>query len=510
LIGLVLLVVGMVSLTLLGILAILPMKGSLRPAEFIALAFGVGSGTATLCFFIVSAVGVTLSCLTMGVVLAAAVLALSAFRLLRKGDLPSIPRLTLSKPSIARLDALLIFAMGSVFLGAAVIAVYWPPYTWDALAIWVAKARAIAVSQTIAAIQYGGAHEYYPLHLPLQLSFFTQLGGVALAKAVFPLYYASLLVLFAAGLTRVCHRSVALGFTLLLATVPFLLLHATIAYADLTFAFFYVGGTLLLHRFTTTEDSTGNGELLVLGGVLLGIASWTRPEGPIYFVFNSVMLVALSLRRRIGLTSFAKYGTAWAAFALPWLLYTRAMGYHNSLFQTAASSTRQVLAAQVDWARIHSILVYLGRQMVDTGTWGWLWIVFLAALILYPGKAKVNAFLVGVIGLNMLGLVLQYYVAPASGNPLSWWLTTGFNRMALHFAPLLVFYSALCFDEDLVSWLTQARRLMGLDTPARSAASVYQARAGHPESVARHSYDAPNDIAGDAGEKSGLAKRDPA
>jgi len=36
----------------------------------------------------------------------------------------------------------------------------------------------------------------------------------------------------------------------------------------------------------------------------------------------------------------------------------------------------------------------------------------------------------------------MYYATPEI-NPLSWWLSTGFDRMILHFFPLLVFAAAL-------------------------------------------------------------------
>ena len=456
-IGLVLPVLGIVSVTVVGVLAILPMKRSLQTVEFIALGFGVGSGAATLCFFIVSAMGVPLSGLTMALVLVAAILVLSAFQLVTKPDALRMPRMRFGKPSIGVVDGLLILGIALVLASAAIIAIYWPPYTWDALAIWVGKARAIAVSQTIQAIEHGGAHPYYPLHLPLELSFFLNLTEVDRVKLLFPLYYAALLIMFGTTLDKLCHRVVGLGFTLGLATVPFLLYNAMIAYADLTFAFYYVSSTLLLYRFTKASDARERSDLLTLSGLMTGIAAWTRPEGPMYFAINCAVLMAFSLRKSVRPALLLEYGIAFAIFAIPWMMYARVAGHQNYLLEHLQATVREIVSLHIYWDRIWSILAYFGEQATDLGAWGGLWILSLFALVLYPGRIRKDPFLATLIGLNILGLILTYYATAASEARLGWWLMTGFNRMALHFAPLLLFYCAISFNEDLETWVARSR-----------------------------------------------------
>jgi hypothetical protein len=77
------------------------------------------------------------------------------------------------------------------------------------------------------------------------------------------------------------------------------------------------------------------------------------------------------------------------------------------------------------------------------------------AVVSYLRRAMKEGALLGLVGLNVLGLVFTYY-ATRGENTLSGWLVTGFNRMALHFAPLLLFCCGLCFDGDLTTWLGRA------------------------------------------------------
>lgn len=368
----------------------------------------------------------------------------------------ALPR-GLQRPSLNSLDVFLMLTITFVSGAVLLIAIYWPPYSWDAIAIWVAKARAVYASQTLKGVEWG-AFPFYPPHLPLLMGFFLHLAPLQAAKLVFPCYYLSLLLVFATSLTRFSGRTTSLGVTLLLATVPYLMYQATIAYADLTFTFYYTCGSLLLYRFTRASDPGEQSRLLTLSGVVVGLASWTRPEGLMYFVINSVVLVSFWIKRKTSPGLLARYGVACSVFGVPWAIYSQGMGYDSYLLRHLVDTLRELASLHIYWDQIAAILRYFGHQAIDFGIWGPLWVLFLSALVLYPKRAAKEAVLVALVGLNMLAVVFTYYAAGGPGD-LSWWLETGFNRMTLHFAPLLLFYCGLCFDEDLRGWLERTANL---------------------------------------------------
>ena len=89
---------------------------------------------------------------------------------------------------------------------------------------------------------------------------------------IYPLYYLALLVVFHANVRSISGPVVAGVFTLLLATTPLLWTHATEAFTNLTFTFYYLGGVVYVYRWFLSAHRPH----LWLGSVLLSFIAWSR------------------------------------------------------------------------------------------------------------------------------------------------------------------------------------------------------------------------------------------
>jgi hypothetical protein len=394
------------------------------------LAYGFGAGTFTLCVFLVSLLGVSIT-LAGGITLYGLVFATGVFCL--RGSLskllppPCLPRLAILQIAMISLIAIVL----AITLAAAA---YWPPYVWDSLAVWALKGRVIAATGTLAELPKTG-WPFYPLNVSLQIAFLYLLGG-ELLQSIFPIYLLSLAVLLIANLRSRAGLTIALVSALFLILTPIVQFQATIAYADLPFAFYYVGSAIYLYRWLTER----NRAWLVISAVLIGLAGWTRTEAPLYFVINAVTLVLFTRPLRGALKRVALYTGFFLMFWLPWTIYIRLANY-GDYFGYAPIGLVDAITGHLDFGRLGTILDFLGQRTVAIADWSLLWIALPVAFILGIRSWRAHAPLTTLLVLNLLAMIYSYYVATAQTYfSVDWWLKTGFDRVTLHWIPLAAFY----------------------------------------------------------------------
>ncbi len=420
-----------------GIGALLLTNVRVNSWEFVGLVPGLGSGLLTFGVFVLMRAGIHLSiAVLLGCALAfgLALIGILHFQNNKRSVLIRVDRLRGS----SYFDIALLAAIGALIAFALLVAVYWPPYAWDALSIWVVKGKAINDLGTLAGAGYG-AYGFYPLHVPLLIALILLGLPISAFKIVFPIYFVLLLLSFAGSLHRLTQRdhSLTLVFVLMLAATPTLLMQSTVAMADVIFTYFYVSSALCLLIFV----SDGQVGFALLSGLLGGMASWTRPEGLLYFSINTVVLAIYLVRHRARIAITFPYVLLFALFWWPWARYS---GQNTYLTGAALSTFGDVVRFQIQWDKLITVLDYFRREWTAIETWGAAWVLFgVSALILRAGRR--NPYLLILILLNVGGLVFTYYAVPTNteGLTLEWWLDTGFVRMATHFMPLLLFYAAL-------------------------------------------------------------------
>jgi hypothetical protein len=192
---------------------------------------------------------------------------------------------------------LLLAAILVTVLSSCAISVARGYSIYDAIANWALKGYAIAHSESIFAGESWGGHSLaYPQNLHLGIALFRWVDGDQLpgSKLLFPGYYASLVLgcmLFWKRTGLPSTMSAAGG--LVVASVPIVFFHSTSGYANLPYSAYVVLGVLCM----TSGLQAGRVGEIAAGSILLGLASWTRPEGGAFAALGIVCICMASLRQ---------------------------------------------------------------------------------------------------------------------------------------------------------------------------------------------------------------------
>lgn len=356
----------------------LALAGAIRPNirgwRLLPFAYPLGAGVLTWSLFLCSWVGLKITAVSAGVVLALLLGgALTAWRLARMnspgGGRDEARSGTDRAPVVSAGDLASLVGILAFWAWGSWLAVERSYSAWDAAAIWSVKGYGIAQQGTVFA--GWGAHGLsYPLNLPLQIAFHQLVNGDLLpgSKLLYPVYLLSLLAA-ALGFWRSfgVRPWTALLCVLLIGTVPVVFEHATNGYADLPFAVYLALATMMALESAASDDRRG----LVLAGLLLGLAVWTRLEGPLY---SAAVLGALLAPRVIDRSTRHPLTPIMVGLALiagPWLLFYRLYGAQGSQAATAWSAMLESLrGGGGDWYPLRLIFGFGRRQVIDPAVWG--------------------------------------------------------------------------------------------------------------------------------------------
>ncbi len=430
---------GVALATLAGASVLVLLGVRLTHWEWIALAPGVGSGAITIAMFAALAAGASFAIGTRTAVVLVLVVALgaaAAWRMRRSSVVFDSPRAVPSTAAERRISWLLASLVAALVGSSFAMALYWPPHAWDALTVWVLKARMLQETGKLSSVG-ATAGVFYPLHIPLQLALLLPGVRVSALQTIFPIYFLLLLLLAGGWVRRHAAPVWSLAVAALAASTPTVLDQSSIAMADVMFAYYYVASVLMLALFAERGDVRH----AALSGLLVGIACWTRADGLLYFAINLILLAGLAAARRRSVLAIAAFAVCFAPFWWPWRAYLDAQGWTEHFTPTAAAALRDTAGGVVHWQRLDIVLRYLERQWTSFGVWGATWLAFALALPSARHAAR-HATLLAAIVLNLAGLVFTYY-AYYRPDALGWALDTGFVRMATHFTPLLWVYAGL-------------------------------------------------------------------
>jgi len=134
-------------------------------------------------------------------------------------------------------------------------------------------------------------HPDYPLFIPLSETWVYMFLGKwndLFVKALFPMFFAALLVIFYFALKRIIGKRFAFISTFFLATIPHFLNYATIGYADFALAMFYSVSFLYLFLWISYRREN---KYLFLAALFSILAVWTKNEGIMLSLVNIAMLL---------------------------------------------------------------------------------------------------------------------------------------------------------------------------------------------------------------------------
>jgi hypothetical protein len=428
----------------------------------IVLGYGLGMLVFTLSVSVISLVGVPLSRrIIIWITLTLFIFAVGVYLFVRRSINLFDSEVAQPIPKRARFDPweVMFLLLG---LAAILISVGKGYHTTDAIQIWGAKGYGIAATGFLDEVMSWGTNTvHYPLHVPVLIASFRLFSGDNLpaSKMFFSAYYVAILFLIYHALISLNLRRTIAGLgTLLVGTTPVIFRHATIGYANLALTYYIVAAALLLIKSFQTSDHRESYSLALLSGIFFGAASWTRAEGLALSLVSIILIFSMGyLRHRLTIRQAALVLAPVTVYGILWILvkavvYTRPAA-NSKLLSTAMS---QIMAGNLHLADAWYVISTPFMNLADVSTWGVLGIAVLlvlifSAIILTQRRGTPSPSLwVGVL-LFVLILGMYYLTSFDTKHDISWWVSTGLNRMIFP-AIVLLWIGGLgmlqLFDDD--------------------------------------------------------------
>lgn len=430
--------------------------------SFASLSLGIGAGFYTWIIFLTSWAGIPLN-LISALITYAFLLALftAAMRWSTSDTSASTARLDFhDEEDRARKWIVrgIWTVIGILVASSVILSVGLSYYTWDAIANWSIKGYGIALEGSIlAGSDWGSVGLSYPLNQPLLIGLFRILNDDPLpgSKLLFPIFYFAL-ILGSYRFLRVrkvpaLESSVAV---LLLASTPIIFQHATIGYANLSFSFYLCLGVFWVLEGWQDSDRRKS----LMGGILLALAIWTRPEGLLMSMGVAVTLIAIQFLNK-GKSMHLIYVLApQAIIASSWLIFTRLHSSFNAeAFELSGLAVDGILRGDLRWDAVLVIVRFIAGQILRYRDWGFTLAIAAVALLttVRITKVKKDALQATLIALVIvLGLIVfgSHYMAAYSPRGSSWvyeWLSLNFTRLVMPVGILLIIAACLSIANRL-------------------------------------------------------------
>ena len=320
------------------------------------------------------------------------------------------------------------------------------PHGWeDAWAMWNLKARFIfrggdnwrnAFSNLLS-----WTSRDYPLLVPVSIvriwSYLANESTVApiLVAALFTFSTVGLLI---SSLSAIRSRSTGLLAGLVLIGSPYFLNTGAYQIADVPLGF-YILGTIVLLSLQERFDS--NSRVLIIAGVMAGLAAWTKNEGILFLlVVYIVRMMVISSNRgfKAYLTELAMFSSGVFPILAVLLLFKLTIPSTNELY--TGQSIDMVLGRLTDLSRYlligKSFIIFFYNKLAQE------WLIVLPVYFFLLGKTKQNVNAESIktsflIVLAMLaGYFFTYLITPLN---LQWHIDTSIWRLFLHLWPTIIF-----------------------------------------------------------------------
>jgi hypothetical protein len=316
---------------------------------------------------------------------------------------------------------------------AAAYAARVPISDTDVVVIWFPKAVLIATGgfKALAQSVYPDYPPLWPLHI-----YVANGGGAAIKLLPSAYLVATLLIVFAYLRSRV-GPALAAACTLAISAVPYIWLPYGVndLMSEIPTMAFVTASTIMLAEYVD-QPSAARAAITALAAIG---AVWVRPEGFFHAFLIAVILVIAGWRLRRVRETLLPAGAILIAY-LTWKFVVRFIfHYTGGLQANPAALTPSVIASTLaDIAR------YAAANAGNPYLFGPA-LIAVACIALAMTRWRSFA-IVGVVLVVDIAVGVATYAALTStdvGEPLIWWLTTGFKRMLVHFTPLLYVTAAL-------------------------------------------------------------------
>lgn len=418
--------------------------------ERLALAWLLGTGIATVAWFLLSPLYHWISPVWIVTGLALALMTSLRHQKMNPGAI-SRPRLENMTPGVM-FDAALMLVLVLQFAAIGMAAVS-TTLGWDGLFNFEMKAR-LAFEHTpfgqlpasyFSEASVGWSHQRYPLLVPFtEFWLYSWLGRIdqSAVKIVFPLFYVSLAALVCGAVRRLADRRSALMTAIALGFVPAITLlpGAASGYAEVPLAASVAGAACFAFVALHTRDPRHAN----LAAGLLAVAVWTKAEGAI--LAGAIGLAAIAAGRAIGRRDLSVLLWMPALALLPWSLALAFYGARPAEdFRPFALSA---LSGAIETFAV--VLPLVARELIRPGHWGLVWPTFFASVLLMIAarrSAGEDWFLVAavLISLSAYTFVYAFSAWPDVGEHVGFSL----SRLLVPLAPVALLFIARRVVDDL-------------------------------------------------------------
>ena len=435
--------------------------------ERIAYCYPLGMTALSLLFFAMSFFGIGLRVpLVVGAVVISAVV-------VRRCRTATIKEFWLRPATVrinqARFDEFEWFLVLIVVacLGARTIACLLTPlWDWDSLNNWGIRSKLLYLGTVRSYDDYFRGAEYrylnqtYPLLWPFMYAWLcTALGRwddiSMMAINPFNLIVFSLLIFYT--VRKFASRKVALGITVMVASLPTSIHYTECGQADI--ALMLLSGASLFCLVTWMQE--GRRDFLILAGVLMGGALFTKTEGQVVFGAQLCMAAVSILvsvprpdrKRRFG--QLVVYAMIAVALVSPWLLY------RSTLSHDAWMVGGRVLNSGIRWQEVPTLLVaiignaYHFYNQYGLPKWNILWVLMPLFLVFsrssrqYPWLFLVGIFLLHGVCIMVVELMSKEILTLHQ-------MEAAYERYVVIMLPPLWLVLGKCVDEWWTVWQSAA------------------------------------------------------
>ena len=406
-------------------------------AERGGLSYLLGMGLITLLIFFFSWAGIKITATSI-IAIVSGLISLLFFVLVllkRKIEirLPNVQRIFIE---LSWFEKIICLVIGVIFSLSLLIALYYPVYVWDALALYDFTAKIVA--QTGYFVQIANQYFYfaqYPLLVPLGHTIVYLFGG-SNPQFIYSLYFFSFAAIFYSVIRKGASRPAALFATLLLVTTPALFAHSTFAYTNLPYTAFYVIGIIYLYIAVTRNRP----DYLLMSSLLVGLSTWARSAEPLWLA--EILIVLIYAVRKKSIYSALIFLVPFFIIQQPWNIFQARL--YGPTLSTAGqiSLIPAILSTGVDFKRIWDVSLYVYRNVVQS--WGPILAIFLIA-VFFDIKNWITR-----KNLIMLLIILANFMTIYTGTYLfsirfqEWKdIPDSAIRMSMFFPPLMIYYISL-------------------------------------------------------------------
>lgn len=415
--------------------------------EKVAVGFLLGFGVITLSLFGITIFDIRLNQLIVYMVFTTAILvSLSLFLTVRRPPSSVILNYKNTQKFFRQQDiltTLLIMVISWFILFSLFSNLYWPVTAWDSLAVYDARALIYAKGGLLKDLwEQTGRDPYYFGYYLNSYPPSTSLAHAAVyilndrgVQVLYTAFYASLIILFFANLSKLTGSKGALFFTAILASVPVIQSHSMMAYTNLPYTVYFFTSLLYLRRWNDEKSFP----LFIISILSLALSVWIRTLEPFYLINLLVVAIAVLFARR----------KRFIAYFMIMLLVTMGMKlgwqfYFNQQLLTVAgiggdlSPTKNFVQTltSFNYSRLFEILIFLIKALEP---YYYLLLIFAISIVVNPNHFRKNFILVLSVFISLVFLIPGTIVLSAADKN---WYTYGgsVTRTMMFLIPVILFY----------------------------------------------------------------------